>query len=210
MRRNWLTGLLAGVAGSVLALVVVETIQAQSAATPATGRVASINVMRIRNDYQRYKDLLEEDKTHRDRLTKEEEERKGRITNLESTIDAMGNEDPMRPERMREWMQMQIDYKNWGEMAQLTLAREFGLWSIEAYKDIYKAAEELAREQGYDLVLYAEPFEPMSIEPQALENQVRLQKVIYANPTVDITQLVLNRLNEQYRAVPRQKMMQIP
>lgn len=210
MRRNWLTGLLAGVAGSVLALVVVETIQAQSAATPATGRVASINVLRIRNDYQRYKDLLEEDKTHRERLTKEEEERKARITTLESEIDALANDEPTRPERMRQWMQMQIDYKNWGEMAQLTLAREFGLWSIEAYKDIYKAAEELARQQGYDLVLFAEPFEPMSIEPQALENQVRLQKVIYANPTVDITQLVLDRLNEQYRAVPRQKMMQIP
>lgn len=210
MRRNWLTGLLAGVAGSVLALVVVETIQAQSAAAPATGRVASINVLRIRNDYQRYKDLLDEDKAHRDRLTEEENARKGRITNLESTIDAMGNEDPMRPERMREWMQMQIDYKNWGEMAQLTLAREFGLWSIEVYKDIYKAAEELARQQGYDLVVFAEPFEPMSIEPQALENQVRLQKVIYANPTIDLTQLVLDRLNEQYRGVPRQKMMQIP
>jgi Skp family chaperone for outer membrane proteins len=69
--------------------------------------------------------------------------------------------------------------------------------------------EEIAQREGYDVVLYLSPPELVSYNPDAVKEQIRLRKVIYANPRIDITQAVVDRLNANYRAQPKTQMLQI-
>jgi hypothetical protein len=48
------------------------------------------------------------------------------------------------------------------------------------------------------------------MEPDQVKEQIRSNHVLYANPSTDITQVVTDRLNKDYRAQPRVKMMLVP
>jgi Skp family chaperone for outer membrane proteins len=109
---------------------------------------------------------------------------------------------------MREHLAMQVDYKNWGEMAQLNVAREFGIWSTRFYKNLLDATAEIAKRDGYDLVLYKGVYEPTSYDPEQIKEQIRGQHTLYAADAIDLTQQVLDKLNATYRAQPKQPMLQ--
>ncbi len=47
-------------------------------------------------------------------------------------------------------------------------------------------------------------------DPEVLKEQIRNNQVLYANDGVDISQVVLDKLNADYRAQPRVKMLYSP
>lgn len=209
MRRSWLTGVLTGVAAGLVVLAFARTIQAQGAAAPS-GRVACVNVIRILNEYQKQKDLIEELSARQEKLQIENNERRAKIDTLDAEISALDRDDPTLVTRMRELLTMQVDYKNWGEMAQLDMAREFGLWSVRNYRDILNVVEEIARRDGYDLVFYKGELEAVSMDPEVIHEQIRRLQVLYASPAVEVTQVVLDKLNADYRTRPKRPMLEGP
>jgi Skp family chaperone for outer membrane proteins len=173
------------------------------------GNIACLDVVKIFNEYQRQKDLTEEMRGEQGKMQSEADERRRRIDSLQATLDAMSPDDPLYAKKTREMLQLQIDYKNWADLLQADMAREIGVWTKRVYRELLGAAEEIAQREGYDVVLYMSPPELLGFEPDAIKEQVRLRKVVWANPTMDITQAVLDKLNADYRAMPRTKMIQI-
>jgi hypothetical protein len=88
--------------------------------------------------------------------------------------------------------------------------REVALGFDRIYREIIQAAEEVALASGHDLVLYYEDYQPVSMNPEEIQAQMRARKVIYASPRADISQIVLNRLNSTYRSQPPTPQLQIP
>lgn len=209
MKWSWLTSVATGVATGLAVLAFARTIQAQGAAAPS-GRVACVNVIRILNEYQKQKDLIEELSARQEKLQAENNERRAKLDTLDAEISALDRDDPTLVTRMREMLAMQVDYKNWGELAQLNMAREFGLWSVRNYRDILKVVEDIARRDGYDLVFYKGELEAVSTDPEVIQEQIRRLQVLYANPAVDVTQMVLDKLNTDYRAQPKRPMLEAP
>lgn len=210
MRRTWWTGLLMGAAASVAVFALTERIHAQNAAVSPTGRVACVNVVQVFNDYQRQKDLTEEMEELKAKLQAEDKQRKQKLDATEAELSKLNPDDPTYVERTRSLLAMQIDYKNWVDLKQADLTREVGLWSVRIYKEIVRATEAIARKEGYDLALYKGEFETVSMNPDDIKQQIRSLQVLYANPTVDISQQVGDKLNADYRAQPRVKMMYVP
>jgi Skp family chaperone for outer membrane proteins len=210
VRASWRTGLITGLAVGVAALAFSRTMQAQGSGNALTGRIACVNVVQVLNDYQRQKDLMAEVSGLQDRLNAENKQRRDKIDTLQAELDRMDPDDPTIVQRMREMLAMQIDYKNWADLKQADVAREFGLWSVRIYKEMVKATEELARRDGYDLVFYKGEFQPVSMDPEVIKDQIRSIHLLYANPSADISQMVLDKLNSDYRALPRMQMLQTP
>jgi Skp family chaperone for outer membrane proteins len=75
------------------------------------------------------------------------------------------------------------------------------------YREVVKTVEDVAHRDGYDLVFYRGQFEPVSLEPDVIREQIRSIQLLYNNPATDITQVVLDKLNADYRALPRQQML---
>jgi Skp family chaperone for outer membrane proteins len=210
MKRTGLAGALAGVAVGLVAVTVTQSIHAQTGGAALTGRIACVDVVQVFNEFQRQKDLTEEMKELQDKLTDENKQRRQKIDALQAELDKLDPDDATYVTRMREMLAMQIDYKNWVDLKQADMSREIGVWSVRIYKEIVKAVAELAKRDGYDLVLYRGQFEPTSMEPDQVKEQIRSNHLLYANPSIDITQVVTDKLNKDYRAQPRVKMMLVP
>lgn len=212
MNRNWLAGVLTGGVLILVGSIATRTLEAdnKTAAKAPGGRVACIDVVQIFNDYQRQKDLTEEMNDVQGKLQQENTARRQKIDATQAEIDRLDKDDPTFMTRTRELLSMQIDYKNWVDLKQADLTREVGVWSIRIYKEIARAAEEIAKRDGYDLVLYKGRFDETVMEPDQVKEQIRGLQVVYANPQVEITQAVADKLNADYRAQPRVKMMLMP
>lgn len=69
------------------------------------------------------------------------------------------------------------------------------------YTDIQNAAKEVAVEKKFDVVMASDQLPPDTPDsPQQLRQHILLQKVLYWNPSVDITEEVVTRLNAKYKA----------
>jgi len=208
MRRTFWIGLLAGAAG-MIALTTVTSLYAENRAGLATGRVACLDVVKVFAEYQRQKDLTEEMRTIEQEVQAEFEQRRDRVDSLQATLDAMSQSDPMYAKRWREMLSMQFENKNWSDLMQADTAREVGLWTRRIYDEILEVAEETAQREGYDVVLYKSAGTLVGYDPEAIREQIRARTVIYTDPAADITQDVLDQLNEKYRAQPKTQMLQI-
>jgi Skp family chaperone for outer membrane proteins len=211
MRQSWLTGILAGAVVGMAAFALLSSRSADAQSPQVHGRVACVNVVYIFNEYQRQKDLTEEIADLQLQLQDEDTQRRDRLDKLKAELDALSDQDPTYVERMREMLALQIDYKNWRDLKEADLTREITLWSVRIYGEITAKVAEAAQEQGWDMVLYRGQFEPAStMDPEVIREQIRQTKLIYASDAVDITQSVLDKLNNEYRAQPRVKMMYVP
>lgn len=208
MKRTWWLGLVSGLVIGAFTLSAVTRLQAQ-ARTAVVGSVAVIDIVTLFNEFDCQKDLTEEMRGINDQMQNEERRRREEIDRLQAILDAMNVNDPQLTVKQREMLQLQFDYKNWGEMRQADVAREVGVWTRRMYVEMQKAAAEIARQRGIDLILYKEAEELVGYDPEAIREQIRQRKMIYASPNIDLTQAVLDKLNSDYRAKPKQQMLQI-
>ncbi|MBU0637596.1 MAG: OmpH family outer membrane protein [Planctomycetes bacterium] len=209
MNGKWLAGLLGGVLAGAVVFSVTSALLAQNTGMRISGQVACVDVVKAFNEYQRQKDLNEEMKQLQQELQQEDEQRRQKIDELQATVQAMDEQDPAYVQRMQEWFELQVEYKTWGELKQAHLTREVGLWSGKMYQEIVQATAAIAQNDGYTLVLYRDEFQLVA-DPQAVQEQIRMRKLLYAHPSLDITQAVLDKLNADYRAQAQQKMLRIP
>jgi Skp family chaperone for outer membrane proteins len=209
MNRPWRTGLVAGLGVGALVLAWTAALRAQGS-PPLTGRIGHVDVGKAFNEYQRMKDILEEIKQLQEKLQAENEQRRQSADALQATVDAMDRNDPAYVKKMAEVLQAKIEHRTWFEVKQAHMTREVALATDRIYRDILKAVEETAQRAGYDFVLYSDKYEPVSMNPDELRDQMRNRRVLYANPAADITQIVLDKLNADYRARPRTQELFVP
>jgi Skp family chaperone for outer membrane proteins len=67
------------------------------------------------------------------------------------------------------------------------------------YEDVAKMAGLVAKDMGYKVVLYTDHKMPKTNNSTELTAVLKDRKVIYGDPSVDITEIVLKRLNDSQR-----------
>ncbi len=208
--KPWIRSTTMLAVGGLAVLLLVQGLRAQGDGTTPSGKVACIDVVKIFNEYQRQKDLSDEMKNLQSKLEEENKSRRQKIDEFEAALGKIDPNDPTYVARMRELLQMQIEYKNWVDLKQADMTREIALWSCRIYKEIIKLTEEVAKSQSYDLVFYRDEFECAANNPDQIREQIRGRKLLYANASVDISQTVLDALNSAYRAQPKANMLFVP
>ncbi len=207
MKRMGLMGLLVAAAGVAL-LSAVSRLHAQGQGS-VMGRVVCVDVIKVFDEYERQKDLSDEMHKIQEDLKAESQKRRERIDSLQQTLDAMNPADPAYTKKMQEMLQLQIDYKNWTDLMQLGMAREVGIWTQRIYSEMLATIEQTAQQSGYAMVFYKEMPQFQSNDPDALKNEIRMRKLIWAANATDITQTIIDRLNEKYRKEPKTQMIQL-
>lgn len=89
----------------------------------------------------------------------------------------------------------------WLTWRQGTMQREQKLRQLDLYKKIIMAAADLAKENGYDLVLYKETdIQTMArMNPQEQQDAMAQRKLIFFAPDLEITDALITRMNNEYR-----------
>lgn len=209
MKRMWWMGILSGVGLTAVLTVSGGALLAQNNSTATTGRIATIDVLFVFNEYQRQKDLTGELRNAQTRLEGESVARKNRLDSLQATLDAMTPTDPALAEKTREFLQAQFEFKNWSDLVQADMAREVSVWTVKVYNEILEATALISQEKGYDAVFFQDKFRPASYDPDVIRKQILNRKLIFASPSTDMTQAVLDELNTRYRAQPQQPMLKL-
>lgn len=207
MRKSYWTGIaIGGAVGVVLASAGALWAQAKGG---GSGRVIAVDVVKVFAEYQRQKDLSEEMKNKNDQLQKENQTRREAIETLQTTVERMNPDDPLYTSKMRDVLQMQIEYKNWFDLNQADMAREVGVWTAKIYKEIVAGAGDMAQREGIDLVVFKDEFEPKTYDVEAIRQQISNRKILYASGSADYSPQLIEKLNTVYRAQPRTNMLQV-
>lgn len=84
--------------------------------------------------------------------------------------------------------------------SELRREREVAEATREAYLAIRRACGELANEMKIDVVLIDDSIPPIfAADLQTTRNQINGRRVLYTNPQLDISDLVVERLNAEFR-----------
>ncbi len=208
MKGSWVAGVLAGMGIVAVMFALSGRLDAQGGPA-ATGRVATIDVQLIMNEYEGWKALADEVDQARTRLNQEQANRQKSIEAMGTTIEAMGHDDPAYVKRMADYYEAIVALKTWQQVMQSALEREFTVATDRLYRDLLSQTRNLAEAAGYDIVLDSMPYRQMA-DPQAIQEQIADRKVVYSNQAVDISQLVLDKLNGVWRGRTPTPLLQLP
>ncbi len=143
-----------------------------------------------------------------DEITAERDARQAAIAKREEEFK--GAADPDRQEELVDTITLQkLKLQFWYQEAAAELEVEKALRLQHLYLKISEAIGELASAQGYDLVIVddssQEPeFDRNSRVPGQVQilQQIASRKVLYRNPAIDITNDLITRMNNEFRATP--------
>ncbi|MCG3127918.1 MAG: hypothetical protein CHACPFDD_02791 [Phycisphaerae bacterium] len=203
---------MAGVAliGGVLGAALVWGGAGWQSGPKPTGRIATIDVVRVFGESERQKALTDEMMKQRGGLEEENRARLQKIDAAQAALDKMNPNDPLYGGKQKEVVQMRVEYKNWFDFKQAELGREIATWTWRIYSEISQVTEEIAKLSGYDAVLYIDEFPPISPDPEEMKGRIRSRRVVYSNPAIDVSTMVLEKLNANFRAAGGGPMLNQP
>ena len=189
---------------AILALLVgvafLGRVTAQSTAPAGPARAAVCNIDQVLMNYQRAKDLnaqLDKEMTGR---TNEDTAREKAIEAARMEEEALAEGSPAREAKLAEYEKLVLDRKSWREYESAKVLRQQQVMAEKMYREILQAVQAEAQAKGYQLVLYRDDIELKSESRAELFSKIALRKVLYNDPALDITDDVLRRMNDQYKA----------
>jgi Skp family chaperone for outer membrane proteins len=177
---------------------------AQSAAPAAPSaagtKTAVCDVVQIFTNYQRAKDLTAMLNEKREGLRSEDEKRKKVIEDLQKELEELKESSPEYDKRFQEMQKLLVDRDVWTRLQESLMLREHHRLTRDMYQDITKAVEQVAKEKGFQLVIFRERELPPTENTQDLLRAIERRTVLYSDDNIDITEAVLAKLNETYRS----------
>ncbi len=136
-----------------------------------------------------------------DSLQSEERAMKEKIGKLQESMKLLAPGGPGYPQKQEELEKAVLEFQVWGQYQQQKQQRERALQIENLYNKTIKTIGEIATEQGYDLVVFKEPkpqFEGNNL--QQIMAQLSLRKVLWAKDSIEITNAVTTRMNNEFDA----------
>lgn len=180
---------------------------APAAASAARHPIAVLDLVRVFNECAQIKDLNEMIGRQKDEVTKEASQRKEVIDNKQVELSAFQPGKPDYETRRKELTRLNVEANVWLKMQEDDLERQKFEWTRIIYERAIVTSGELAKEQGFDVVLQRVEFKPTEIDQtvQTLRRLLQDRVVIYNVPEIDLTDVVIRRLDAQYSATGGKK-----
>ena len=167
-----------------------------AAATPTKTAVCDLFI--ILKNYDRGNDLKKELKARVDKITAEGDKRGQEITKIQNTLEELKHCSKEYDAQLNKMTQLTIDRQAYLNYQDELAKRETYRYTKEVYQDVMEAIEKVAKERGFQLVLFKESPNLVSRTYDELLEQISRRKVLYSDPSLDITDDVLKRINRDY------------
>ena len=198
MRRSGIFLLAAASVTCVAVFLTVVSAQAPAAAGPR-GTVAVCDVVTVFNDYQQAKDLSAEFQERAKKLAAQDQQKLQAIQEVEKVLNALKPGSKSYEEQLQKWEKLSLERTMWRGVRDQVNLREHRRLTEEMYTEILAMIETVAKERRFDLVIHRENVELASQTTTELLNKIAQRKCLYAAKSIDITDVVLKRVNHRYR-----------
>ncbi len=173
-------------------------------------RAATVDVVKIFNDFQQTKDLNDELSKRGDSLKKEIADKRKILENKKTELEAFKMDSPDYNKRFQELMKQDIEFTTWGQYMQAQVEAEHRVWLKRTYQQIIDAAKQIATERGIDIVMYTDAPAIEGDTLDAMRDNIRRRKILWANAQLDVTEQVLQRLNRDYEKAGGRSSIKLP
>ena len=178
-----------------------EPAQGQAAAAQGVPKIATASTARIFMGMKEKTDVRAKIEQHVKQLRDEEQSRRQKVQDLQQQLDLLKADSPQYEEANKAFTAAAIEFKNWGEVSQANSARNEKQQTKMLFDKITAAIAEIAKERGIDFVIAEQPpFAVDRMSPAELQQAMVQRQILYANASVDLTQDVIARLDQQYNA----------
>ncbi|MBL1217900.1 MAG: OmpH family outer membrane protein [Planctomycetes bacterium] len=176
-----------------------RTIEApQAAPTP----VAVVDWLRVTESLNSWTEAKAALNSERQSLEQELDQKLVEIENLSDQLQVLSRGTPTYDETARQFGEMSAQFQGWKEFHNQRLVAKELIEQIKVYNSICDAAQAVADQEGYWLVLWDDSAsKTANLDQQQLEDAAQMistRMVLYAaGAKVDITQKVVDYLNSQ-------------
>lgn len=189
----------------LLASATIAQVTSEPDAKPALSgshTVAVLDLVRIFNECAQIQDLNEMMKQQTEEAAKEAQQRRRVIEDKQSELSAFrpGTQDFV--DRRKDLARLNIDANVWFKVTEQVMDQDKFDWTRVIYENVMKSTGEIARQRGFDVVLLRNEFKPDDIEQSvpALRRAIQERSVVWNVPEIDITDLVIRKLDQDYKA----------
>ena len=189
------------VCGVILGASVLAAVHGQQG-QPGIGQttVAVVNMTRVFETAQMPKDLERIFGERKSEIEVQARAKKEQINVIQKELDsgAFAKDSPDYQDRILQMETLKLRGDHWLRGKERSLARERQRYFEMLYKQVTQACQDVAQSQGIDIVLSDNPVDFDIPDAAVLINQILAKKVVYASPRVDLTQLVIDRFDNEY------------
>lgn len=201
-KRSWLAaGCVALVAVGMVATWNRAAIGAgQAAAAPAGATsVAVVDMVTVFNEYELTK-TLNQKMTDLEAGLRDDDQKK--VKEIEAQTQALQAFDPNSTEYKKQseaLIKLKVEYQVWKGAKQDEVGQQHLSWVLATYANVEAEVAAIAKARGYQLVVTREDLDTSVPDSKAMQRQILGRKVIYADPSIDISKEVLTNLNASFQ-----------
>jgi len=153
-----------------------------------------------KDKFERVKEIDAELQKLADEYAKKIQEIEKKMVQLKEQIDGLPPESKLRADKMLQFRRLETDLKFEKEYGKAQYLDFYSDKKIEIYNEIRRVVALIAQEQKYDLILRVEaPTLNDQQDPENVTQRINNRVVLYSHDSVDITNMVVERLNAEYK-----------
>ncbi|MHC4985680.1 MAG: OmpH family outer membrane protein [Planctomycetota bacterium] len=197
-KRHYVVGAILVVVVSFAALSLLFARGGSAQARRVVADVAVCDVLEVFRNYDRANDLTQQMQQRRDAIIQERDSRIAEIEALQEELRAYLPGSEEFEAKLREIELKTIEAGAWEEFQMTMAGHDHHRLMTEMYDEILAMAKTIADERGHKVVLFRESLDTRTENMQQLLAQIEGRKVLHASPDVDLTNIIIDRLNSLY------------
>jgi Skp family chaperone for outer membrane proteins len=199
-KKSWLAvGAVGLVTGAAVAWQATASGAGQTVAAAAGGtHVAVVDLVTVFNDYELTKTLNERMTDLETELRNEDQKRVAEIDALTKATGAFNPGTAERTKADKDLFQKKVEYQVWKGTKQEDVGQQHLAWVNVTYAYVEAEVAAIAKARGIQLVITREELDTSITDSKVMQKQIVGRKVIYSDPSVDITKEVLDNLNSNF------------
>jgi len=162
--------------------------------------VVNLRICFDKDKYERVKEVDVELQKLADDYSKRIQEIEKKMVQLKEQIEGLPAESKLRADKILQMRRLETDLKFEKEYGKAQYLDFYSDRKIEIYNEIRRVVALIAQEQKFDLILRVEsPGLSDQQDPENVTQRINNRVVLYSHESVDITSIVLERLNAEYK-----------
>lgn len=172
--------------------------QAAPASGPEATRVAVVNLVSVFNQFGQTKVLNRKLDEHRAKLVDEANRLTAEIETARQERDAFNVNTAEWHKKNEIYTRKRFEFGVWDALEKEKMVAGHKNWIQKTYEAIVGEIEQVAKKNGYHVVLTQEDLDVETDDTKILLRQIFNRKVVYADASVDISAEVLRNLNAAF------------
>jgi Skp family chaperone for outer membrane proteins len=163
--------------------------------------VAVVDLQRVVDNLRQQQQVRADLQSRGEQLQRELNEKRKHLANLQNDLDLLQEGSPAYQQKATERDRATIDLRAWQEFETRRLMIEEQVQIEALIRKVNETIERVAEEQGFHLVLFKG--QTMNLRDGQQQAQVNIRIVAYNNDTIDLTEQVTQRMNNEFSAGAR-------